>query len=96
MLNQIAPPAELTDRQYEIADAIDDYLDTHRGQDFNASTLAQIAKCGTHEAHAVLRYLVENRYIATAGRGGAWTRYTSKRLPQHADSVQALGRPPTA
>lgn len=75
----IQPNTELTDRQYEIADAIDLYLDTHRGQTFNASQLARAAKCTTHDAHPVLDWLARGVHIATAGRGGAWIRYTSRR-----------------
>lgn len=66
---------ELTDRQYEIADAISEYVDARPGKDFNASQLARAAKCSTHEAHAVLNHMVRENWIKLTGRGGAWARY---------------------
>jgi hypothetical protein len=69
---------ELTDRQYDIADAIDLYLQPRAGQDFSASQLARVAKCATHEVYPVLDHLVAAREVARVGRGGAWARYTYK------------------
>lgn len=71
---------EMTDERYEIADRITEYVDARPDSDFTASQLARVAKCATHEAHAVLRWLVANDYIATCGRGGAWTRYRARRF----------------
>jgi hypothetical protein len=69
---------ELTDRQYDIADAIDLYLEKRRAADFTASHLARVAKCATWEVYPVLNHLVAEREVARVGRGGAWARYAYK------------------
>ena len=71
---------EMTDRQYEIADAISEYVNTRPERDFNASQLARAAKCATHEAHFVLRWMIGADEIMPCGRGGAWTRYRGRRF----------------
>lgn len=72
---------ELTDRQYEIADAVSLFLDTHRVVDYSPSQIARAVKCETHEIYPVLNDLAANHYIVQTGRGGAWARYAYKIYP---------------
>jgi hypothetical protein len=72
---------QATEIEFDTAlDKIRDYVEARPDQDFNASQLARVAKITTPRAIHVLDYMIQNNYIGTAGRGGAWIRYRARRF----------------
>ena len=60
-------------------DAIERFLETRTGQDFNASQIARGIKAGAaHTVYTTLDYMVAHAYIAASGNGMR-TRYQSRR-----------------
>lgn len=68
----------LTDEQYEIADRIEQALETAGREGLTPSRAARKARTTYDQARAVLAYLVANRYVHTSGNG-AWTRFHAGR-----------------
>jgi hypothetical protein len=59
---------ELTDAQYEIADAIERWLEARPGRDFNTSQIARGVKASHPDTRKVLRWMAINRYVNHNGR----------------------------
>jgi hypothetical protein len=67
---------DLTDAQYDVADALTAALDAKPDQTHTVSGLARKAKCEHHEAIHVLSWLAARTMILSTGNG-TWTRYQS-------------------
>lgn len=68
---------DLTDEGFVIADRIVLWLEGHAGM-HSPSQVARGAKCDTHEAATVLRWLDE-KVMVKAGGNGAWRKYGTRR-----------------
>ena len=64
-----------TNRRFNLADEIGDWLAARRGATFPPSQVARGVGCNTHDAWEVLEYLADNQYITAIGNGSRG-RYT--------------------
>jgi len=67
---------ELTEAQYDAADAIELWLETHPGL-HSPSVIARGVKIDTRMAHDVLRWMERNVFVAADGNG-AWRKYGAR------------------
>jgi DNA-binding IclR family transcriptional regulator len=65
---------DLTDDQYELADAIERVLEPAPAGGMTPSAIARKARATTSATATVLGWLVEHRYAHTSGNG-AWRHY---------------------
>jgi hypothetical protein len=68
--------AELTDSQYNMADAIELWLETHPGM-YSPSRIARGVKADTVAAADVLRWMDANVFVLADGNG-AWRKYGAR------------------
>lgn len=77
MSNEIILTDNLTDAQYEVADAIVIWLENHTGL-HNRSTIARGVKADYDTTAAALGWLDRNRMIAADGNK-SWRKYGARR-----------------
>jgi hypothetical protein len=71
--------ADLTDEQYELADALGDLIDAAGTETWwTPSQLARKVKVGTTATYPVLNWLVTRNFVIASGNG-AWTKYSARR-----------------
>jgi hypothetical protein len=68
---------ELTDAQYNAADAIEAVLEAAPARTWSPSEMAQRIKSTTTETASVLRWMTDHQIISATGNG-AWTRYAAR------------------
>lgn len=63
---------------YDLCDAIIDYLYARPDRDFSPSYIARGVRRDTNDVHRALRHLVAAVEVNVSGNG-AWTRYSNRR-----------------
>jgi hypothetical protein len=67
------------ERIYDVADAIERALETRpAGEWHTISKIAHRAKQDLTETGIALRWMTEEKYIISNGRGGCWVNYARK------------------
>jgi hypothetical protein len=72
--------SELTDEQFDMADAVDSWLESRQGRDYTASQIARGVHASTLDIYPVLRWMAEHRMIDTNGRSNSLVRYSTRSI----------------